>query len=285
MVAKVTLTEFPPLSLAFLRFALAIIFMLPFLISAKDKLKIKLEDLPRLILIGLTMTSFNITFFYEGLARSTAINASAIDLTIPILSVLAGWWFLKEKIYWINLLGVILGFIGTLVIIGIPLIFVNSSDNLLGNILLLLSDVFFVTGALISKKMLKKYSSLLITTITFLVGALSFLGPAINDYLKNPDWVFKVSVLGILGLLYITLLSSISAYFLFQWALSKVDLPKATLFQYFGPAVAATLAVPLLQERISFSFIIGTVLMVLGVYWGTLGKFEHHQLHYKHHQG
>ena len=122
----------------------------------------------------------------------------------------------------------------------------------------------------------------MLTAIVFFVGFITFAIPAINEFMVNPTWLAKLTILGILALLYITILSSISAYFLFSWGLQKLDVFKANLFTYIEPAVAATLAVPFLGERISYSFIIGTVLVVLGVYWGTLGKVDHHHPLHKH---
>lgn len=285
VVAKLTLNEFPTFSLIFFRFAFAALFLLPFVFIEKREEKIRVEDLPKLFLAGLTMVAFNIYFSYEGLRHTSAINASVLDLSIPILSVLVGWIFLKEKIYAINLFGILLGLIGAVVVLGIPLIFFGnfSTDGLLGNLLIIISDIFFVTGLTICKKPLKRYSSLLITWTTFLVGAFVFVIPAFNDYLTNPDWMNKVTVLGGLGLTYIVLLSSISAYVLFQWALKKVEVERVTLFQYLAPGIAATFAVPFLGERISYSFIVGTIIIILGVYWGTLGKIEHHHLEHRHH--
>jgi len=293
VVAKLALREFPVMSLGFLRFAFACILLIPFLMLENShrspqakKLKIKVEHLPTLVFIGLSLVTFNIVFFYEGLLRSTAITASTIQLTIPILSIVGCWIFLKEKIYRINLFGIFLGFIGILILIGLPLLFVGdlNGKSLVGNLLLILSSVSFVIGAILSRKMLKFYPPLVITTIAFLVGMLSFLMPAINDYIADPTWISRITVLGVLGLLYIAILSSVSAYFLFQWGLDRVGVVQANLFQYFEPAVAALVAVPFLSERVSFSFIIGTLLVVLGVYWGTLGKPEHHHLLHHHHR-
>jgi drug/metabolite transporter (DMT)-like permease len=285
-VAKLTLREFPVMSLGFLRFAFACILLIPFLLAENRKVRIRVEHLPKLVLIGLSLVTFNIVFFYLGLLNSTAINASALQLIIPLLSIVGCWIFLREKIYRINLFGILLGFVGTLIIIGLPLIFIGdlSGKTLLGNFLLILSSISFVIGAIMSRKMLKFYPPLVITTIAFLVGMLSFLLPAVNDYLVDPAWVNKVTVLGVLGLLYISILSSVSAYFLFQWALERVGVIQANIFQYFEPAIAVAIAVPFLGERISFSFIVGTVLVILGVYWGTLGKPEHHHPHHKHHR-
>ena len=287
VVAKITLEEIPTMSLGFLRFGLACLLMIPFLATfeGNDK-KIKVSHLPMLIFGGLLIVTFNIALFYEGLMRTTAINASVISLSVPIFSVLAGWMFLKEKLYVVNFLGIIFGLLGALVILGLPVILSSnfSAVSFMGNMLILLCSLSFVWGSIIFKKMFKYYPPIIITSFVFLVGAVSFLVPAVLEYIKDPTWTSQISILGVLGLLYITILSSVSAYFLMTWGLSKVDLNKASLIQYIEPAIAATLAIPLLGERISYSFIIGTCLVVLGVYWGTMGKSHHHIHHHRHHR-
>ncbi len=286
IVAKVTLQEIPPYSLSFLRFFLALILLLPFILIERKKMKFDLKDLPYLLLAGVFMTTFNIALFYEGIIRSNPIDASVLSMIVPIVSLLIGWSILKEKIFTVNLVGLGFGLIGSLIVLGVPQYLagigsLNSSSNLFGNLLLILSAVFFVIGASISRFYLKKYSSLLITTGMFITAALVFLLPAINEYLKNPTWVNNVSGLGIFGLIYIVIASSISAFFLFEWGLMKLGVIKADLFQYIEPLIATSLAVIILGENLKYSLIIGGVLIGLGVYWGTKGK-EHHKLHKAH---
>lgn len=289
MVAKITLQEFPVFTLGFLRFGLACLLIAPFFLleinkEQDKKVKIDLKDIPILFLTGALMTTFNIVFFYEGLIKTTAINASVLTMFVPIMSVLGGWWFLKEKIYLVNLVGIAVGLGGALVVIGLPLLLVGTlpSSDLTGNILLIISDVAYAAGALLTKELLKKYSTLVLVAIMFFVGFITFAIPAIKEIISNPTWVSNITILGILGLLYIAVLSSVCAYFLFEWGLGKIDFIQANLITYIEPAIAASIAVPVLGERISYSFIVGTILIVLGVYWGTLGKQEHHHPHHKH---
>ena len=283
-MAKVTLQEFPMHTLAFLRFALASLLLAPFFLAETKKVKIQKEHLPKLIAIGIFIITFNISFFFAGIQKTTATNASILTLVIPMLSVLLGWIYLKEKVYTVNLLGITLGFLGALIIIGLPQIFLGefSPQTLLGNLLMILASVSWVIGAVISRQMLKIYPSLIITAIAFLVGVITFFPPAVLEYLNNPGWPDSITMLGLLGLAYMTALSSISAYFLFEWALSKTSLISADLFQYIEPFIAAALAVTLLGERISFSFVIGAALIALGVYWGTFAKEAHHRKHKYH---
>lgn len=281
VVAKITLQEIPPMSLAFLRFAFAVILIAPFFIAQTKKTKIQMQDFPKLISMGILIITLNIAFFFEGIARSTVINASVLTLIIPIFSVLVGWIFLREKVYLVNLFGAVVGFIGALVIIRVPQFFLGtySPTELVGNILIILASLCWVAGSVISKEMLEKYSSLVVTTIAFLVGVVTFFLPAVNEYLQDPSWVNQVSTLGVLGLVYMILLSSISAYFLFEWGLSKVGVYRANLLHYIEPFIAAGLGVWILQEQITPPFLFGSVLIILGVYLGTLTKSHHKELH------
>lgn len=279
VVAKVTLEEFPPSSLAFLRFFLASLLLIPFFFTQSKKVKIKQQDIPKLISIGVLMITLNIAFFFEGITKTTAINASVLTLIIPVLSVILGWIILKEKIYLINLAGIFVGLLGAVVIIQLPEIVLNnySTNEVVGNVLILLASICWVGGAIVSRQMLKIYPSLVVTAIAFMVGTITFLLPAANEYLNDPLWMESITMLGVFGLFYMTLLSSVSAYFLFEWGLAKTSVNKANLFQYIEPFIAATLAITLLGEKITVPFLIGACLITAGVYLGTLAKEAYHK--------
>jgi len=272
------------MSLALLRFALASLLLAPFFLSETKKVKIDKKDLPKLIAIGVFIIVLNITFFFEGIKRTTVIDASILTLIVPMLSVLLGWWVLKEKVYLVNLLGIALGLLGALTIIGLPQILTGTiaPEKLTGNILIILASTSWVIGAIISKKILKKYSSLVVTAIAFLVGTVAMFIPASTEYFQNPAWINQVTILGILGLAFMTLLSSISAYFLFEWGLAKTSVTTADLFQYIEPMMATILAVLILGENISSEFLIGAGLIAAGAYLGTLAKEAHHRYHKAH---
>lgn len=286
VVAKITLQEFPPMSLAFLRFALASLFLAPFFIAQSKKVKIDKKDLPKLIAVGILIITLNISFFFEGIKRTTAINASVLTLTAPILSALLGWWFLKEKIFFINLIGVILGFLGALIIIGLPQLITGnfSPQTTIGNVLIILASISWVVGAIVSKPLLNKYPTLIITAIAFMVGTLTFFIPAGFEYVQNPGWVNQVTILGLLGVAFMTLLSSISAYFLFEWGLSKTSVYLADLFHYIEPFIAGFLGMTILGEKISTSFLIGGAMIAISAYFGTLVKMRKIHHHHKAHR-
>lgn len=272
------------MSLSFLRFFFAFLLILPFLWPEREKIKIQKVDLPALFAASSLMITLTIALFYQGILKTSTIDAAVLTMSVPIFSVLLGWLVLKEKVFVMNLLGIGAGLVGALFIIGLPSIIAGASfdgTKILGDSLIVLSSLSFVVGAIISKRLLRHYSTLTLTGLMFLVGAVSFLIPAIDDYLKNPSWIQDLSLLGIIGLAYITLASSITAFFLFEWGLKRIGVIKADLFQYIEPLIATTLAVLILQEKLQYSMIIGGILIGLGVYWGTLGKdaHKHHKAH------
>ena len=245
VIAKITLQEFPTYTLAFLRFTLASLFLAPFFLAETKKIKINKKDIPKLTLIGVLIITLNITFFLTGIQKTTAINASTLTLIIPMLSVLLGWWFLKEKVYLINLAGIFAGLMGALIIVGVPRALFGqvNTQSLTGNLLIILASTSWVVGAVISRPMLKIYSSLTVVAFAFLVGVITFFPLAGFEYIENPNWVNRISLLGLLGLLYMTMLSSVSAYFLFEWGLARTSVMTADLFQYIEPFVATVLAI------------------------------------------
>lgn len=313
IIAKLTLQEIPPMSLAFLRYTFAFLLLIPFLIIAREsswndlrrKFKflpegdgikknsidllegqtqhlIDKSDLPKMITVGVLMITVNTAFFFMGLQKTTASSASILTLVIPILSVIVGWTILKEKIYVVNVFGVLAGLAGTIAVLGIPLISIGaglSFSAMIGNFLIILSSFAWVLGALFSKQLLQKYSTLTITSMMFLVGSITFLIPALNELFQNPNWYQNVTIIGIFGIIFMTLASSICAYFLFQWSMDQLGLVKADFFQYLEPLVAIGLGIFILGEQLRFSFVIGAILIILGSYWSTLAKREH-----KHHK-
>lgn len=278
VVAKATMQQIPVMSLLFLRFAISALILSPFIISYLRKQKsFPTKHIKTVFLTGLCMIVINNALGYTGLQYTTAINASVLGLFLPLTSVVFAWWLLKERISRINLIGILVGFTGALVIIGIPIFSLHTvSQQLLGNILIILSGISVVIGFGLSKEMVRLYPPLFLTGVSFLIGAVAFFPAAIFDYYKNPEWISQVTTNGVLGMLFVAIFATAIAYVLTVWSLETTNLTQANIFHYVEPGITAAIAIPFLGESLSSTFLIGTVFVVLGVYWGTLGKPEHH---------
>jgi len=265
-IFKWSLTNIPPFTLAFLRFFIASILLGLYLrknlsMPIKDK-----GDLKLLVIHALTSITGNILFFFLGLQLTLAVNAPVIASSQPILVFLFAYIFLKEKFKFKKLLGMIIGTLGILVIVLEPLYYHGLDGNTLGNFFIVLATISGAVGMLIGRQIFQKYNPLVLTFWAFIISAVSFLPPAIAEFMQNPLLYTQLDIRGIVGIVFGAVFSSTIAYGLFSYGLSKIQANEASLFIYIDPVAGTILSYFMLHEPITIPFIIGAVFIFLGIY-------------------
>ena len=274
---KLTLTEVPIFSLGFIRQIIAAIIFFPFV--AKD-LKIERADIKPLVIATLLGTNINLFFFFSGLKLTHAINASILVAAVPIFTLLAAHLYLKEKLTAKLVISSATALFGALIIIGMP-IMASDFKSVLGNIFLMAATLSFVAYEIIAKKLLRKYSAAKITFYMFVIAAIIFLPNSILELKTNPAWYTKVDLSGILGLLYGIIFASALASYLWQKGLSLIPAGEAALFFYISPVSGIIVSMLLLGEKVTTSFTLGAILIVIGVYLAEHHR-KNHILHQRH---
>lgn len=260
-IFKWSLTNIPVFTLAYFRFSIAALLLLPFV---KNKLHIEKKDIPTVFFIGLTGITLNISFFFWGLEKTSSINSSIIIASEPLFIILFSIIFLKERPKKKLWLGILLSVIGFLIIIEKSLKGTNNG-TLLGDLFILFATLAYVTQTIISKKIFEKYEAITITFWSFLVGTITFLPPFMYEALK-PHWLENLNVQGIIGIAFGAFLSSAAAYFLYNWGIKQIEISKSAVFNYLNPVSGIIIAIPLLGEKITPSFLVGALLVFIGVY-------------------
>ncbi len=274
-IFKLALENIPPFTLAFSRFFFAMIIILPFAIN---NLQVRREDWKNLILLSLTGITFNISFFFFGLKYAPSINAPMIASSGPVFLYFLSIFVLHEKPHLKILTGIIISLLGVMIIIGQPLLSIQiDSKVLIGNLFFLLATFGAVGHAIFSKEILIKYKAVSITFWSFFIGSLTFLPFFIGENLKQ-NFLSTLDIRGIIGLVFGVFLSSLLAYLLFEWGLSKIPAQEIGIYTYIDPVIATLIAIPLLEEHLSLLFITGSVLIFLGIYIAE-GRLHWHPLH------
>lgn len=258
-VIKIVVSEVDPTLSAFYRFALAsIILYIVQKIRFKD-LKIVKEDRIRFALGG--FFGVGLYFFLENYAITftTASNVSILIASIPIFTLISQRIVFKEKITLNKMLGVILSFIGILLVVtaqgGIDL----SSKNTLGNILAILAALSWVAYNMVTYKFKGKYNSVTITTYQMIWGTI-FLSPSLT-------WAEKSipSTKAILGILYLTLFCSLVAYLIYIRVLKALGATVLTTYINIQPIISLILAYIFLNENITLKQLLGSSVILIGV--------------------
>lgn len=277
-IMKVTMLYVPVFSLAFLRFFIASLILLPFVYK---QLHFQRKDWFSLFLCSFLGITILITLYFFGLKLTSALNAGVIGGTMPILSLVFASFFLNEKMTKKVIIGAILGLLGILVIVGKDLLTRGLDISPLGDVLIFLSNIAFAAYITLSKKLSKTYSPLTITFFIFFVGSLFFLPGVFADLSLNPFWYATMPVGAYIGILYGILFSGLIAFSLWQYGLSKISEGKSGFFLYISPVVTSIIAIVFLSEIVTEEFLIGTLLIVIGLFVAEAHLGHKHPHHHK----
>ncbi len=276
-IFKYALTNIPPFTLAFIRFAGAAVLFFPFIYKRWRPLSMR--DLGGIILAAFLGITIHISFFFLGLQNGISINAPIIAASGPIFLYVFALLFLKEKARFKVLAGMLVSLAGVGVIIFSPLQNGSIKTEIAqtqSNVFFLISTFGIVMSALVAKRVLKRVDVFQFTFIAYLFSALSFYPLALGEL---STWsLAMLDGRGILGIVYGIIFSSLIAYFLFYWGTSKIEVQEIGIFQYIDPVAAIVIAAPLLGEFPTSTYLVGSLLVFMGIFIAE-GRIHWHPLH------
>jgi len=260
--------EITPISFLFYRYLFAVLTGLPIVLLLKKKIRIKKGSLLELIGIGFLCMFLAHWALYEGLDKTSALEASILITLSPIFIVVGGAAFLKEKVTLPEKIGITIAFLGSLVIVLEPLFQGAASfsmANSLGNIMVVAYNFFWAVALLWMKKVAKKYHPFTLSYSSFWVGMCGFLAVILA---KDPTFdftqIFSTSY-GFVAALYMGILGSVVAFFLYQYSQQFIEASEATLFSYLSTLCSIPLAIIWLGEKPTTVLLIGGFIVVAGV--------------------
>lgn len=273
-IFKWSLTNIEPFTLAFLRFFLAAILILPLIYK---NLSIKKEDFMNVFLLALFGIGINITFFFLGLKLSDSINAPIIASSGPVFLIIGSILFLHEKPKSKVMIGTLISLLGVILVILRPIIEEGVDGGIIGNLFFVVAMLAGVVHTLLLKRLVASYNPLSLTFWSFLIGSALFV-PFVFWEAQTSGILVDLKLPGIVGILFGALLSSAVAYILFTYALKNIVANEVGVFVYIDPIIAVLIAVPLLGEVVTFSFLFGSVLVFLGIFIAE-GRIHYHPIH------
>lgn len=148
--------------------------------------KVTQKDLALLALCGLFGVGMNQLLFFNGLMRTSPINAPIIMTATPIIVFVLSIFFLKEKATWVKWLGILLGAVGS---ITLTLISAEASTTALGDIFIFLNAISYSVYLILVKPLMKKYKPLTVITWVFTFGLIYVLiWPWSRGEFTEIDW-------------------------------------------------------------------------------------------------
>ncbi|WP_052085665.1 DMT family transporter [Clostridium sp. HMP27] len=271
LFSKKALNHSSPFELLSYRFLVGFIFMSLLILFKAVTVNYKNKNLKPLFLVALAQPVFYFIFETYGLKFSSSSQAGIMIALIPICVTIAAIYFLNEKsnIYqWIFIV---------LSVIGVVLITIyngnsNSSNSVLGTFLLLGAVISASVFNILSRKVSIRFSSFEITYFMMGIAALTFNFLSLSTHLVNGTLINYFAPLKskdfLISIFYLGLLSSVVAFFLVNYSLSKLEASKSVVFTNLSTIVSIVAGVVFLKEKFYTYHIIGS-LLILGGIWGT----------------
>ena len=185
-IAKVVMPHYVgPFGFIMLRVVGAsILFWSVSLITPKETIERK--DFFKIASTSLFGMCINMLMFFKGLQLSTPINSGVIVTLTPIIILILSAFFLNEKLTRFKVLGIILGFIGAILLIlyGNSSRVINAPNVSLGNIMLLINAICFGGYLVMVKPLTKKYSAITLMKWMFLLGVIYTFPFTITEFLE-----------------------------------------------------------------------------------------------------
>ena len=266
IAGKYTTVDLGPLTTTLLRYIIALLFLSCLLFRYKIRaLYLRRRDIFPALILGLTGIVGYHYFFFLSLRYTEVANTAIINALSPVLTSVAAAIFINERLSRKNYLGVVIAFVGVLLLFSrgdIEAILAVQFNK--GDLLMLLSVVCWMAYALLIRTMVDRYTGFTLTFYSILFGVLMLLLLAPQE--APLDQIEEISRASLLSVLYMGICGSGLGYLLYNLSIREIGPTRTSSFVYSViPLIVAALALLFFQQPITPIMIGSLVLILIGL--------------------
>ena len=228
-----------------------------------------------LLMAGLGVTGGSLYFLTENTALNytTTTNTSIIVSLCPLFaSVIIGAFYKSERLNRVQAIGSLMAAIGVVVVVMNGHFVLHLSPR--GDALAFAACLCWAVYSLLMIPANARYDTVFITRKVFFYGLLSMTPYLIIHPELNVHLVFQQP--GMLwNLLFLGCIASMLCFLVWTWVLKQLGAVVATNYVYLNPVVTIVFAWLILSEQITPWFILGTLLILSGMYLAALNAAKH----------
>lgn len=247
----------------------AILFWLISFWAPKERLEKK--DWFRLLACAIFGMVINMLMFFKGLSLSTPINSAVLITISPIIIFTLSVLILKEKITFLKIIGISLGFAGAISLILFTEETAHNAENIpLGNMLFLINATSYAIYLILIKPLTVKYHVITLMKWLFLIAVFINLPITISEF-NEVDWV-NLPMDAILKMTFVVVGTTFMTYLLNIFALKYLNASTIGVFMYLQPLLGILFAILAGSDSLNLLKIFAASLVFLGVYLVTNRK-------------
>lgn len=255
-----------PAQIFTLRFIIAYLLMLGVSLARRHQwLCRSIKD--ELLMVALGITGGSLYFLMENAAMlyTTATNTSLIVCSCPLFAMFLIAWCYRhtERITHLQAIGSLIACLGMAVVVLNGHFVLHLSP--VGDLLAFGACLCWAVYSLLMKPALQHYSTLFITRKVFFYGLVTII-PYFILVPGFPSFSILLRPEVFWNLLYLGVVASLLCYLLWTWVISRLGAVVATNWVYFNPITTILFAWWLLKEQITQWFLLGSALILLGMF-------------------
>ena len=261
---EVGLRSYPPITLVFMRLALAVPPMWIAMRIMGQRLPSSTRVWGLLAVVGALNCALPFTLFFWGQQYLDSGYASILNATTPLWGVLTAHFLTSdEKATSARTIGVLTGMAGIIVMVG-PEAMKGLSNNLLAQIACVISTVFYSLAAIYGRRLSQTTLTPMAVATGQTVMAAVVMIPIV--LLVDQPWTMSTPRLdATLAGLTLALFSTALAYTLYFRLIDRAGASNAQLVAFLMPILAVILGIAFLGEHLNQGQIIGAVLIAFGL--------------------
>jgi drug/metabolite transporter (DMT)-like permease len=261
VVSKAVMAVIPPYLLLTSRLLLGIL-TLYVVITLSGGLKVTHQQFWQIFGIGFVGYGISVGLQFVGTNLSTASNGSLVTSATPAFVLIFAALLLGEKITWRRLIALLVASLGVIAVID-PRTAQLSSDLFIGNMALVGAALTWALYSVLVRKVTRNMNVLPVSLIAF-AGGLPVSIP-LGAWEASTQGIGVITAGVIAGVLFIGIISTALAMYLWNSAFAILDAGVASLTFFAQPVVGTLLGWLFLGEIITPFFLVGGVLIGIGI--------------------
>lgn len=252
-----------PLTLASFRVLFGVLGLLVVMAATRTSFPRDRVTLGKFALLSVFQTALPFALISWGETRIDSGLASILNGTLPLFTIVIAHFFLHdEKITLPRIAGLVVGFIGVVILVSRDIGPDGLQGNILGQIAVLGAVISYAIGLVINRKYLRGQNPIVQSAMTLIFAdvLLWIFVLAFESPMKLPTLPITWG-----ALLWLGLLGSCLAYLLFFYLINAWGATRASVVTYVFPVVGLILGVLFLQEDMDWRLAVGSLLVVAGI--------------------
>ncbi len=261
VVSKVVLEVVPPFTLLSIRLIMGTL-VLGGIILLRPKTGFTRQQFRDSFLVGFVGYGISLGFQFVGTKLSTASNGALVTSATPAFVLLFAPYLLGEQTTWRRILALAAASIGVMAVID-PRTANFSSELFLGNLSLLAAALTWALYSVLVRRVSQASDLLTSSTVMLLGGVPTSLLFGMVELRTTGIGTISPGIVG--GLLFLGIISTALAMFLWNYAFAQLPAATASLTFFAQPIVGTLLGWFFLGEKITPLFVLGGVLIGIGL--------------------